>query len=234
MRALIIISAILFATISRAQGHTDLKEYGYKGPVRTVTTYYFDTLLFDKSDRIYSTKNWRNKIVYKFARTGNLDSIITFTQLPHQDTVYINKTAFFNKYPSRFAVRLNGDNSVTDTVKYAWLSDTSYQTTEVAVKGDYRVLSDYFLDKNYRDKAGSHSVYNGKDGIEFSEKYENTIGRDGLLTKSIRTNLLENTTSTVGYAYFGRDKYGNPTKILLANLPGGKVFRIVLRAFEYY
>lgn len=235
MRALIFIWTILFAQNAWGQGHTDVKEYGYKGPVKRITTLYFDTLSFDKANEISNKKLWRNQVIYKFDPGGNLDSILTYTQLPmYTDTVYMFKTAYFNESPSRFAVRFDGNNVVTDTIKYVWLSDTSYHTTETAVDGSLRIRSYLLLDRNYRDKAGKYTGNDEKGSILFSEKYENTIDENGFLTGSVKTNLLKNSASMVDYRYFDFDKYGNPTRILLTSLPDKKVFRIILRTFEYY
>lgn len=235
MRPLIFIVSFLSFSLSFGQTHNDLKEYGYKGEVKSITTYNYDTLSFDKANNIAHNKLWRSKIVYTFDITGNFDTIFLFTQLPITiDTVYTFKTAYVYSQQTRIALRINGKNELTDTVKFIWLNDTTYQTIETAVNGQGKILSDLFLNKNYRDKFGKYTGYDESNKIEYSEKYENCIDDNGLLTRSFKTNLLTNTMTIVGYKYFDFDKFGNPTKIWLSNLLDKKVFSVVVRKFEYY
>jgi hypothetical protein len=212
-----------------------LKEYGYKGKVKTITTYNYDTLSFDVTNKIFDNRFWRNKIVYIFDTSGNFDTIFSYTQLPITiDTVYTFKTAYIYSQQTKIALRINGKNEITDTVKFLWLNDTTYQTTETAVSGQVKQLGYLFLNKSYRDKAGKYTGYDENSKIDYNEKYENLINDNGLLTKSFRTNLLTNTMTVVSYKYFDFDKFGNPTKIWLSNLFDKKVFRIIVRKFEYY
>jgi len=235
MRPLIFIVSLLSFSLSFGQTHNDLKEYGYKGKVKNMTTYNYDTLSFDETNKIFDNRLWRNKIVYTFDTTGNLDTIFSYIQLPFtNDTVYTFKTAYTYSQQARIALRINGKNEVTDTVKFLWINDTTYQTIETAVKGQRKVLSDLFLNENYRDKCGKFTGYDDDNKIEYSENYENRINDNGLLTRSFKTNLLTHTTTIVSYQYFDFDKFGNPTKIWLSNFLDKKVIRIALREFEYY
>lgn len=235
MRTLIFIVSILSFSLSFGQTHNDLKEYGYKGKVKSITTYNFDTLSFDETKKIFDDRLWRNKIIYTFDKYGNFDTIFSYIQLPIiSDSIYTFKTAYIYSQKTRVAVRINGNNEVTDTIRFLWLNDTTYQAIETNVNGQGKVLSDLFLNKKYRDKSGNYTGYDENNNIEYNEKYESLISDNGLLTRSYKTNLLTNTMIVVSYKYFEFDKYGNPTRIWLTNLLDKKVFKIVKRKFEYY
>lgn len=235
MRPLIFIVSLLSFSLLFGQTHNDLKEYGYKGEVKSITTYNYDTLSFNETNKIFDRRLWGNKIVYTFDIKGNFDTIFLYTQLPIIiDTVYTFKTAYDYSQQTKIALRINGKNEVTDTIKFLWINDTTYKTIEIAVNGQDKVLSDLFLNKNYRDKSGKYTGYDENNKIEYSEKYENRIDDNGLLTRSFKTNLLTNTKTIVSYQYFDFDKFGNPTKIWISNLLDKKVFRIAVREFEYY
>jgi hypothetical protein len=89
MRALIFIVSLLSFSFSFGQTHNDLKEYGYKGKVKNITTYNYDTLSFDETNKIFDNRLWRNKIVYTFDTSGNFDTVFIYTQLPLTTTLFI-------------------------------------------------------------------------------------------------------------------------------------------------
>jgi hypothetical protein len=80
-------------------------------------------------------------------------------------------------------------------------------------------------------RSCKYTGYDENNKIEYSEKYENRINDNGLLTTSFKMNLLTNSMTIVNYKYFDLDEFGNPTKIWLSNVPYKRVFRIVLRKF---
>lgn len=220
--------------MSFAQGHSDLKEYGYKGNVRQITTYNYDTLSFDAGSlQIPDTSLWRNKLIYKFSRQGNLDTIEAFTKLPQfPDTVFYQLTHYTYSDTGRFGYRRNNANEITDTIEYKWLTKTSYQIIETSASGE-RTASKFNLNSLFRDKAGIWKVYKyGK--VEFGEKYVNEIDVNNRLLSSVKTAIPTGKKTNVYYTYLKFDKRGNAVVARLSNLKNRGTFRIIKRSFEYY
>ena len=230
---LLLFLSIFLATF--AQKHTDIKEYGFRGKAKKIITYTFDSTRYDSASKtIADTGLWINRKVFVFNRKGNLESETVEAKYPNHDTVFWNKKEYVYKKKERYALNLNAINSVMDTINYKWLNDTAYSTTEINERGGFKLLSNLYLQSNYRDKSGKYVSFNDKNEIDFCMLYENTIDENNLLESSLKTNVMTGEITITEYKYFDLDKQKNPTKIIVRDKSKNRLDKIIFRLFEYY
>jgi hypothetical protein len=224
--------------------HTDAKEYGYKGKIKTVTSYQYS--LIKKAGNEYipeDTGRYYGKNTKYFNIAGNLDSMISsydFSNYKKGSTLKnVTRVVFY--YDSK-GIKRSGymsvamDDKVTEHI-YTYTWKTAYEYTErLCVKGDEYPSSEnhYTLNKDYRDYKGEYKFYAKKDDLFTHTMYTNEFNKEGLITKSIETDLLTNEKTITRYEMKKTDMAGNSLIIWSYNNDEIVPAVITCRVYTYY
>lgn len=235
---LMILFLLFSSCISAQQQHNDLKEFGYKGPVKQITVYHYDT------SAIAGREEWSRKIIYQFNRSGNYDTIHYFYKVPYygiRDSVYIHsmKNVFLGNGGNRSTVFYDDSGRVSHRQNYIWTSDSSYRIVATD-KGVLQFEEEVTLAKDFREKSGKGKTY-GLGKVRHAESFENRIDHNGFLVeritvaRSAEEGAAHRERSVIGYTYSEPDRHGNPAKVIMTTRSDNKQHSgIVIREFEYY
>ena len=211
---------------------TDLKEYGFKGEVKSVMTLNYNDL--EQIDGTWSITE--NKVISKWKMTFNKEgNIIEIKEYyPLYDTIWnevTTKIEFENGLKRKYT-KTDLYGQTTEVGTYTWLDDNNYKLSATQKNG-ITVNSYSKLNKSYRDISGGYS-YIQNDSILFSESYKNKLKRNGEIISSKFYNKLKNEYYTIEYSEKEKDEKGNLTKVALVYKGTQLLKRLSVREFEYF
>lgn len=232
-KTIIIFTAILVLTSFVSENKpTDIKEYGFKGNVKSVTTINYNDL-----EQIDGTWNIiDDKVISKWKMTFNEDgNIIEMKEYyPLFDTTWnkvTTKIEFKNGLKSKYT-KTDLYGQTTEVGNYTWLDDHNYKLI-ASQKSGITINSYSKLNKNLRDISGGYS-YIQNDSILFSETYENNLKRNGEIVSSKFHNKLKDEYYTIEYSDKEKDQKGNLIKVALVYKETQLLKRLSVREFEYF
>ena len=228
-----IISVILLLTSCVSENRpTDLKEYGFKGNVKSVTTINYNDL--KKIDDTWSISE--EKVVSKWKMTFNNEgNIIEMKEYyPLFDTIWnevTTKIEFKDGLKSKYT-KTDLYGQITEVGTYTWIDDHNYNLTALQKSG-LTVNSYSKLDKNFRDMSGGYSYFQN-DSILFSEFYKNKLKLNGEIVNSEFHDKLKDEIYTIEYSDKEKDEKGNLIKVALVYTETQLLKRLSVREFEYF
>jgi hypothetical protein len=210
----------------------DLKEYGFRGKVKSVNTINYGNLkkvngkwminedkIISKSNLMFNEKGFIVKWVESY---------------PFVDSIWDKSTSIVeivNGQKSKFT-KTNQFGQKTETGVYTWIDNFNY-TLNVTYMNGTKVVSHSTLNKAYRDLKSDYS-YAFSDSIYFSESYQNKLNQDEEIISSSFKNALTNNEYVINYTDKEKDEKGNLTKVVLVYDDSNELIRLVLREFDYY
>lgn len=232
-KTITIITAILLLTSFVSENKpTDLKEYGFKGNVKSVTTINYNNL-----EQIEGTWNINeDKVISKWKMTFNKEGNIVEMKeyYPIVDTIWnevTTKIEFENGLKSKYT-KTDLSGQITEVGTYTWIDDHNYKLAAFQKSG-ITVNSYSKLNKTLRDISGGYS-YIQNDSILFSESYKNKLKRNGEIVSSKFYDQLKDEYYTIEYSNKEKDKKGNLIKVALVYKEPQLLKRLSVREFEYF
>jgi hypothetical protein len=225
---------LLSLTITTFGQHTDLKEYGLKGKVKSITTMHYKDVMFSKGQwmPIFFDK-FSYKTVWHFNEQGFIDTSKT-SLFVYPDSLITNILIFEFKNGKKVSGKYFDFRGVlTELYKFSWADQYTYMTITTDTNGTKTFESTSWLNKDFRDNKGEYKSY--KDGkTVFYEKYFDIFDSNGQLVKAEFTNATENTNFTILYKHGEYDKKNNPTITTQINITDGTIKKMTIRLIEYY
>jgi len=229
------ILCLVFAWAIAARGqHSDLKEYGLKGKVKSITTkYYRDVMFLDGQWLPFSPEDIRYTTVWHFNEQGFIDTARTiFFEEPDSPLTELLVYDFKNgkKISGK---RFDAQGVLTELYEIVWSDRYSYTVITTEPKGTKLSESSSRLGKDFRDNQGEYKDYeNGK--LVFHEKYSDVFDSNGQLVKAEFTDIIANTNYVLLYKHAGFDPNENPTITTRINITEGTIDKMTVREIEYY
>lgn len=217
-RFFLIIASLFLLTAGKAQSiHKDQLEYGYKGAVKVIVKKNFVNPIEIDDDITPADSNLATTYTYYFNEHGNMDSATTervtlfgevFFYKAHYEFDRLRKTgwAAFNKDNENLAygkISWDSDKALTEKV-YDPNAKLKYETTTI--------LNDSFRIVKLKIKAFDETGNLIQDDIQ---EFQLDELQQIALYKTIHQK--DGSTEITDYKYFGIDKTGNPTKLVMSN-----------------
>jgi hypothetical protein len=229
--------------------HAEIKEYGYKGNVKSVTTYHY-SLIHKTGDQWIpiDTNRYHGLNTRYFNCQGNIDStIFEYNYANHKNYSTFRLTSklinYFDtkgaKRNSLYTIRYdhNSDDITSDQqfYTYEWINDHEYIERVYNRDGiQLNSKNHYHLNKNYRDFKCEYTAYSVNDSMILHSSYINEISPENLLIKSTETNLITKEINITRYEYKKSDLLGNPTIIYVYRDENTEPVMVTLRTYTYY
>jgi tetratricopeptide (TPR) repeat protein len=223
---------ILFSSFDQKDFASDVKEYGFRGAVKSVKMINYGNVERQDENWILSESKIQSKQHMSFDETGNIIDMNEFYLMPSGFwyEVSTNYTYFNGRKKSYIKTDIFGQQ--TETGNYVWLDYKHYELKSTQINGN-RVESKTGLNNNFRSVSGGYNYYQNE-SIVASENYENVVDKNGEI---IRTNFLNNITGvpySIEYKTKKFDHKGNLIQVALIFSGTEKLKRLVVREFEYY
>ncbi len=225
---------LLALTIIAVGQHTDLKEYGLKGKVKSITSMHYKDVMFSNGHWMpISKEKFYYTTVWHFNEQGFLDTSAT-SLFVYPDSLVTNILAYEFKNGKKVSGKyFNYLGVLTELHKITWVDQYTYTIIATDTSGTKILESNSWLNKNYRDNKGEYKSYeNGK--VVFYEKYSDIFDTNGQLLKAEFTNITENKSYVVLYKHSEFDKNKNPITTTQINITDGTIKQITIRLIEYY
>jgi len=225
----------LFAlTISSFGQHTDLKEYGLKGKVKSIKTMHYKDVMFSNGQWMpISFEKFSYSTVWHFNEQGFLDTSKT-NLFTNQDSLITNVLIYDFKNGKKVSGKYyNYQGEMSELYNISWTDQYTYTTITTDSNGTKTFESTSWLNNEYRDNKGEYKRYeNGK--VVFHEKYSDIFDTTGTLIKAEFTNVIENRNYFVLYKHSELDKNNNPIITTQINITDGTIRKMTIRYIEYY
>ena len=221
-------------TITALGQHNDLKEYGLKGKVKSITTMHYKDVMFSDGQWMpASFEKFYYTTVWHFNEQGFIDTTKT-SLFVHPDILVTNILAYEFKNGKKVSGKyFNYRGVLTELYKITWSDQYTYTTITTDTNGTKTFESTSWLNKDFRDNKGEYKSYeNGK--VVFYEKYSDIFDSNGQLVKAEFTNMTENKNYFVLYKHSELDKNNNPTITTQINITDGTIKKMTIRLIEYY
>lgn len=222
------ISFLIFSVSLYSQDdHTDVKEFGLKGNVKSVESNYY---LAKEYQETWILDSLKSRSVMDFNKKGNFTKIISI-DFPDSESEIIEFQRDENG--RKISYKKHTLYGIFETGNYEWISEKRYRLKAKDSFG-VRMESEFTLTENFRDESGTTIYYDDKTGeylLTFT--YQNILDKNGNL---LRTNIFyepSGDSSTTIYDVQEIDAFGNWIKVGLYHEE--KDFReIMIRNIEYY
>jgi len=228
IKILLLQSAFFISLLSSAQTYSDLRDQGYTGPVKQVTTKFFSAISlhngkWNVNDSLYpgivliETFNKEGDFIHKETRTTFDTSIAEY--------IYSNK-----ENPGWIKKSTNGDITETATISREspdMIKEVITDASDSTKTEQIRVLNNHNRTKTLEEKG-----YDSKGKLVYYTVSTNEDDNQGRFWKVKIENKLKKTIDIFNYQLLKRDKYDNPTEII--TMKNGKVTGIRLVTILYY
>jgi len=228
----IVVTVLLLTSFVAEQKPNDVKEYGFKGKVKSVMTVNYNDI--EKIDGTWDISE--DKVISKWKMTFNIEgNIIEMKEYyPLFGTIWeelTTKIEFEEGLKSKYT-KTDLYGQTTEVGVYNWVDDHNYKLTATQKSGV--IINSYAkLDKNFRDISGGYA-YLRNESILFSESYENKLDGKGQLISSTFYDKLKDDHYTIEYKDKAKDEKGNLIKVALVYKETGLLKRLSVREFEYF
>ena len=226
---------IFISTITNAQ-HTDLKEYGLKGHVKSITTVNYESGICTNNQWIPYDEAKPNTITtLYFNKSGIIDSSITeFGAFKTDTSSFRTKTIYVIEQNKKVSAKYyDHSGKFTETIKIKWLNNKTYSTYFYDLNGKLTFESTSWLNDEYRDNKGEYKSYDN-DTLNIYEKYDDVFDSDKQLIKANFVDQIGKKEYTILYKHQAFDEFKNPTYTALVNITTGTLKRISIWRIEYY
>lgn len=212
----------------KGQSYTDLKDQGYRGPIKIVVTKIYSDISYKNKRWVLNDSLHPNSVLSEYYnKQGNLT-------MKDINTMYDT---------SQLEFYYNGDTKSG----WAWKNKKGLLLEKAEInyeapgkfKEIIRDFSDssitelnYFLNATGRTNKLEEIRYNSKGAITYHLVNKNEDDRDGKYWKVVCENKLTNETDTFAFTFLAQDKQNNPAIILVKK--NQVVIAIRLVSFIYY
>ena len=220
-----IIFFFLFCTTINAQSLYNKQLYGYKGKIKSVTSYVYEDQDFTKS--IEST-SYKSKTKSIFDEKSELTE--TNREIKSSNQIYTFKSKYISNKDKVLQLIYDTDEKLTDSISYIKENENFWKIYGKKVGSQIITLGDQVLYDFGRDLSSKYTDFENKKVIgTFS--YVNIL-KNNLIIKTV-TNF-ENEEVIEFYEYSNFDKNNNPQKIIIFESDKKKIKKIIIREFTYY
>tara|TARA_R110002051_G_scaffold241020_3_gene301380 strand:+ start:64 stop:759 length:696 start_codon:yes stop_codon:yes gene_type:complete len=228
-RTLIIFFLISISAISQ-NNPTDLKEYGFFGKIKKMTTTKFSAMFKDGEWKIDSNQI-ESKIIFEFNKVGNIERTVEFT---YDENNHITKNVFdFNFKNDRKEHYIKSDSTrILERGKYDWLSPYKYELISVDNNG-IKNESYSYLNNDFRDISGGTKRFEN-DSLTFEFKYVNTLDKNGEILFLNMDYITSGFNDKIAISDKEFDEQNNMTKFSLKSVESNQVYSFNVREIEYY
>jgi len=235
MKSLEKMAVLLFLTIlvscgQSVDGPTDLKEYGFKGEVKTIVSKRYVGISKKNGEWEYSKDDLFAISIYHFNKEENIETL-EMTHFYEGDTLENTFHFSFTNGRKTGATRVSDGGKNTLEMTFEWKGDRKYiwKSTENNIYSE--TISE--LDENYRDKEGIFNAYSN-DELVTSETYINFFDDEGQITKSRLIDHINETTRVQLYKDKVYDSVGNMLEVAIVDSASGKLEVLTVREYTYY
>ena len=234
MKRKIILSLLVFSSVNVFAQHTDIKEYGLKGKVESITTMHYKDVMFKNGQWMpTSFDEFLFTSVWHFNEQGFIDTAKTSLFI-HPDSLVTNTLTYQFKNGKKVSGKyINYRGILTELYKISWTDEYTYTTITTDTNGTKLFESTSYLNKDFRDNKGEYKSYENGEIIDY-EKYSDIFDKNGQLIKAEFTNLVENKNYVVLYKHSELDKNNNPTVTTQINITDGTIKKMTIRLIDYY
>ncbi len=229
--------------------HTDLKEYGLVGDVKTMTLYKHINISEKKGtggSNLYSVSSrdtFEFKRIYHFNRSGNLDSIITITPYHYNNktTIYTNTVVWeFDKNNRKKGFKAyDNARKLFEEAEIRWMDDFHYvQYNFIFDTGRVRQKNQeiwFTLNSQGRELIYEVKILKPWSGV-LDQQYivVNSLGKNRYVERKRVIYPMENAFDESVYVQVKIDRYGNPTDTHIRSTYSTPVTRIEVTEYSYY
>ena len=193
------------------QIYTDLKDQGYRGPAKLITTKFY-------SDISYKNKRWTvndslhpNTILSEhYNRQGN----VTLKEI---NTVYdTSRVKFEYKGDTKSGwTKKDKKGIILETAKLMYETPGKFKEIISDFSDSSKTELTYSLDNTGRTKKLEEIRYDSKGVITYHLVSKNEDDRDGKYWRIVNENKLTNETDIFDFTFLAKDKQNNPTTVLV-------------------
>ena len=193
------------------QIYTDLKDQGYRGPAKLITTKFY-------SDISYKNKRWTvndslhpNTILSEhFNKQGNLT-------LKEINTVYdTSRVKFEYKGDTKSGwTKKDKKGIILETAKLMYETPGKFKEIISDFSDSSKTELTYALDNTGWTKKLEELRYDSKGAITYHLVSKNEDDRDGKYWRIVNENKLTNETDIFYFTFLAKDKQNNPTTVLV-------------------
>lgn len=223
--------------------YSDLKEYGLKGKVKSMTRHHY--LLVRENGSSIEPVNpeiWISKTITYFNKNGNIDSMTNCTNFQNYEpsidrqTNYSRTIYYFdNKGRKTTGVYIGNINEPEiEPILINWVNKYQYiEKTYRPNSTELKTSITAWLNVNYRDSAGMSLYYYG-DSLMSDNRYISKFNDKNELLYYVETELVGNEIDTIQVEIKTKDMKGNPTKTVMYKNRYPTKFSLYIRTYEYY
>ncbi len=214
--------------------YSDLKEYGLKGNVKSVSdAVYYDVKLMGKKSKIDSTVKAEYQKNMHFNRSGQMDTM-KVVDYDLNDSLFnrIYVLDFENGKKSGCRVYDDKDESIEYT-QIVWVDEHTYNTAATDIKGELLYETTSWLSSQFQDSIGTTVIYNNGELVR-SSKYVNRYGKGNRVVGVDYFDSDGGLADSEVIQYLEFDKKGNWTKSVVRDTFTGLYLKMTVRTIEYY
>jgi len=220
-----------FSCVSKERPN-DLKEYGYLGDVKKITSIRYENLKKNGGNWVIK----KDKIIYKqekyFNKNGNAFQVKYFYPIDINSwEEQILNIKFKDGLKDSYEIVDNKGNFI-ESAKYIWLDEMNYKAIAERMNGA-KLISYSKLNDDYRDLSGGFQYFLNDSLIE-SEKYVNNFKSNGRYSGSDYMDEIKNIEYSIVKNIVEKDNNGNATFFTIEFKESAKVKYLETREFEYY
>lgn len=228
----ILFSTFLFTSVCSfvcsSQVYKDLKDQGYKGPVKIVITKFYSDISFQNKNWIVNDSLHPHTVLAEYYnKSGNLTRKKINTRY---DTSLIEFT-YVNEIKSGW-VKKDKNGIVSESAVTSFYNQDSFKETIIDASDSSKTELTYFLDNRKRTKKIEEKGFNSKAVLTYHLISRNEDDREGKYWKVVWENKLTKKTDVFDFTFLKKDIYDNPKMILVKK--NGAVIDIRLVSFVYY
>lgn len=228
-KALIIFFLISISAVSQ-NNPTDLKEYGFLGKIKKMTTTKFSAMLEDGKWKIDSNQI-QSRTIFEFNKVGNIERTVEFI---YDENNHITKNVFdFSFKNDRKEHFIKSDSTgILGRGKYNWVSPYKYELIFIEKNG-MKIESYSNLNNDFRDSSGETKNFEN-DSLTFEFKYVNTLDKNGEILFFTMDYGISGLNDKITISDKELDEQNNMIKFSLKSLKSNQVYSINVREIEYY
>jgi hypothetical protein len=214
--------------------HSDLKEYGFKGNIKTIDeAVYLD--LYKRGGEMPISKKDKPAFhrIRHFTRSGQIDTLKAL-YYKFGDSTMNNVMVFdFKKGIKTGGKYYIFPNEVIGRFKIEWINDRSYKMITTDLKGKKTSEVTCWLDSEFRDSVGQTLDY-VKGKVTMDEKYTNHFDSSNRLVGVDYFDEVAKSGYSLIFEYLEFDQEGNWTKSIVRDKNTGEFRKMSTRTITYY
>lgn len=233
MRYLIVVYLLFGNLLAFSQSHTDAREYGINGRVRSIVTYVYDSVVLQDKEWVPVESAFVSRIIYFFNGSGNIDSMHHQIRIKEEGRDMLRRVIYQFVNNKRSGYNEYEGQRLLETASISWIDGFNYLTRVKYPDSDDIAEIMNSLSPDYRDLRGEVRIFNNEGNVVYCSSYANTL--DGnIITSAVSTNCLDNTQREEEFIYLSPDINKNPLVVVALDKKTDRPTSIRVRQIEYY